>query len=124
MLRLEVPLIVVIGSRLMAVREVLSLAPGAIVELPKAANDELEILINNKPIGMGAAVKVGENFGVRVTYVGNLQDRIKALAGEAAAASETAFAAGAENAGPTDDAAIENVVNEALSASSPTATAA
>lgn len=118
MLRLEVPLIVVIGSRLMAVREVLSLAPGAILELPKPADEELEILINNKPIGMGAAVKVGENFGVRVTYVGNLQDRINALTGAAADGESNS------NVGPADDAAIENVVNEALSAATPTATAA
>jgi flagellar motor switch protein FliN len=78
-LGLEVPLIVEIGSRDLAVKEVMNLAPGAILELPKLADDELEILVNNKPIGVGRAVKVGENFGVRLTYVGDLQQRIKAL---------------------------------------------
>lgn len=77
---LDVPLIVVIGTRDMPVKEVMNLAPGAILELPKLANEELEILINNKPIGLGAAVKVGENFGVKITYVGDVKDRIKALA--------------------------------------------
>ena len=77
---LDVPLIVVIGTRDMAVKEVMNLAPGAILELPKLANEELEILINNKPIGLGAAVKVGENFGVKINYVGDVKDRIKALA--------------------------------------------
>jgi flagellar motor switch protein FliN/FliY len=118
-LRLEVPLIVVIGSRKMAVREVLSLAPGAIVELPKPADDELEILVNNKPIGTGAAVKVGENFGVRVTFVGNLRDRINALAG----ASSDEDSADADDK-PVDDADIENAVNDALSTAAPTANAA
>jgi flagellar motor switch protein FliN/FliY len=80
-LKLEVPLIVVIGSRDMPVKEVMNLAPGAILELPKLADEELEILVNNKPIGMGNAVKVGENFGVRITYVGDLKLRIDALAG-------------------------------------------
>lgn len=83
-LKLEVPLIVVIGSREMAVKEVMNLAPGAILELPKLADEELEILVNNKPVGLGTAVKVGENFGIRVTYVGDLKDRIQALAGAAA----------------------------------------
>lgn len=115
-LKLEVPLIVVIGSRQMAVREVLSLVPGAIVELPKPADAELEILVNNKPIGAGAAVKVGENFGVRVTYVGNLRDRIEALSG--------ATPPGDSGIPATDDASIENVVNEALASAQPTATAA
>jgi flagellar motor switch protein FliN/FliY len=76
---LDVPLIVVIGTREMSVKEVMNFAPGAILELPKLADEELEILINNKPIGLGAAVKVGENFGVRIIYVGDIKDRIAAL---------------------------------------------
>ena len=115
-LKLEVPVIVVIGSRKMAVREVLSLAPGAIVELPKSADDELEILVNNKPIGTGAAVKVGENFGIRITYVGNLRDRIEALADKDGPASAAAA--------PGSDEAIEGVVNEALAGAGATAAAA
>lgn len=76
---LEVPFIVVIASRDLPVKEVMNLVPGAIIELPKLANEELEILVNNKAIGLGNAVKVGENFGIRITYVGNLKDRIRAL---------------------------------------------
>ncbi len=79
-LQLEVPLIVQIAMRIMTVEEVASLMPGAIMELPKPADDELELLVNNKPIGTGTAVKVGENYGLRVTYIGDLQDRIAALA--------------------------------------------
>jgi flagellar motor switch protein FliN/FliY len=78
-LNLEVPLIVVISHRDMPVREVMNLAPGAILELPKAADEDLEVMVNNKPIGAGRAVKVGENFGVRVTYVGDIKQRIEAM---------------------------------------------
>lgn len=78
-LKLEVPVIVVIGSRDMAVKEVMNLAPGAILELPKLADEELEVLVNNKPVGLGTAVKVGENFGIRITYVGDMRHRINAL---------------------------------------------
>lgn len=90
---LEVPLIVVIGSRDMAVKDVMNLAPGAILELPKPADDDLEILVNNKPIGMGTAVKVGENFGVKVTYVGDLSDRIAALGGQTPVSARKSTAA-------------------------------
>lgn len=76
------PLIVEIARRTMAVEDVMTLAPGAIIELPKSSSAELEIMVNNKPVGAGTAVKVGENFGVRVTYVGELEQRIAAL-GEA-----------------------------------------
>jgi flagellar motor switch protein FliN/FliY len=78
-LKLEVPVIVVIASRDMPVKEVMNLAPGAILELPKLADEELEVLVNNKPIGLGTAVKVGENFGIRITFVGDLRHRINAL---------------------------------------------
>lgn len=83
-LKLEVPLIVVLGRRHMPVRDVVSLLPGAIIELTKHADDELEILINNKQVGTGRAVKVGENFGVRVTQIGDAKERIGAM-GEAPA---------------------------------------
>ncbi len=81
-LQLEVPLIVQIAVRTMTVEEVTSLVPGAIIELPKPADDELELLVSNKTIGAGTAVKVGENYGLRVTYIGDLQERITAMANE------------------------------------------
>ena len=78
-LALEVPVIVQIAERIMTVDEVSVIAPGAIIELPKSANDDLEILVNNKTIGTGNAVKVGENYGIRVTFLGDLDDRITAM---------------------------------------------
>jgi flagellar motor switch protein FliN/FliY len=86
-LRLEVPLIVVLGRREMNARDVIALAPGAIIEIPKSAEEELELLVNNKCVGQGRAVKVGENFGIRMSFVGELKDRIEAL-GEAPASTE------------------------------------
>jgi flagellar motor switch protein FliN/FliY len=78
-LQLEVPFIVRLGERTMSLGDVLALAPGAIIELDKTAEEELEILVNNKQIGAGTAVKVGENFGVRITFIGDVRDRILAL---------------------------------------------
>lgn len=78
-LKIEVPVIVQIASRQMRVRDVANLAPGAIIELPKLADEDLEVLVSNEPIGLGTAVKVGENFGIRVTKIGNLEDRIRAM---------------------------------------------
>ena len=79
-LALEVPVIVEISRRTMSVEDVVAMVPGTIIELPKLATDDLEILVNNKPVGMGAAVKVGENFGIRVSYIGDLKQRIAAMA--------------------------------------------
>ena len=68
-----------------------SLAPGAIIELPKPAEDELEVLVNNKTVGTGLAVKVGENFGVRVAFIGDLKQRILALGQPLHAGAELVF---------------------------------
>lgn len=83
-LRLEVPIVVRLGERMMSVEDVLGLAPGAIIELPKNADSELDLLVNNKAIACGVAVKVSENFGLRLTYLGNLAARLEALNAPAA----------------------------------------
>jgi flagellar motor switch protein FliN/FliY len=76
-LELEVPLIVKIASRNMAFREVVDLKHGSIIEFPRSADEQLEILVNNKTVGTGTAVKVGENFGVRVSQIGDVEHCLK-----------------------------------------------
>ena len=78
-LRLHVPVIVQIGRRALPMGDVLSLGPGAIVELSKSAEEELDLLVNNKPVGKGVAVKVGENFGIKITRIGSPADRVAAM---------------------------------------------
>ncbi|TVR99399.1 MAG: flagellar motor switch protein FliN [Phycisphaerales bacterium] len=80
-LKLEVPVVVRLGERTMTLADVVALAPGVILELPKHADEELDLLVNNKAIGCGNAVKVGENFGIRVSFIGDLKDRIEAMGG-------------------------------------------
>lgn len=80
-LKLEVPIIVRLGERHMSVREVTDLVPGAIIEIPKTAEEDLDLLVNNKQVATGQAVKVGENFGIRITFVGDISTRLAALSG-------------------------------------------
>ncbi len=80
---LEVPIIVRLGEREMPVREVLKLVPGSIIELPKSADEELDLMVNNRRIGSGTAVKIGENFGIRISYVGPEIERARAAKGGA-----------------------------------------
>ncbi|MEM9066219.1 MAG: FliM/FliN family flagellar motor C-terminal domain-containing protein [Planctomycetota bacterium] len=82
LLGLEVPIVVRLASRSISLREVLGLTAGAIIELPKNADEELDVFVNNVQIGFGSAVKVGENFGIQLTYVGDLEQRVTAIADE------------------------------------------
>lgn len=78
-LKLRVPVIVRLAERRMSVQEVLGWGPGAIIEMTKNADDDLDLMVNNKQIGQGSAVKIGENFGLRVTAVHEPAERIQAL---------------------------------------------
>lgn len=81
-LKLSVPVIVQVGERHLPMDDVLALGPGAILELTKSSEDELELLVNNKMVGKGVAVKVGENFGIRITSIGSARERAEAIAGK------------------------------------------
>jgi len=78
-LRLEVPVIVKLAERKLSMAEVLRLGMGAIIEFSKSNDEPLELLINNKAIGVGEAVKVGENFGLRITQIGDVRTLIRSL---------------------------------------------
>lgn len=78
-LKLRVPVIVQLGQRKMSLDDVLALGPGAIIELPRQADEPLDLLVNNKPVGQGTAVKVGENFGLRVSAIGTARQRVAAM---------------------------------------------
>ena len=72
-LKIDVPVVVRLAEKQIPLGEVLRLVPGAIVELPKSADAELSLLVNNREIGCGTAVKVGENFGLRLSFIGDLK---------------------------------------------------
>lgn len=78
-LTIEVPIIVRLAARTMLMSDVLRLAPGSVIEFAKNVEEKLDLMINNKCVGAGVAVKVGENFGLRVTHIGPLDETIKAL---------------------------------------------
>jgi flagellar motor switch protein FliN/FliY len=78
-LRLEVPVIVKLAHRKLLLSEVMRLGAGAIIEFSKRNDEPLELMINNKTIGLGETVKIGENFGLRITQIGDVKQLIAAL---------------------------------------------
>lgn len=78
-LRLQVPLVVKLAERKLTFAEVLRLGNGAIIEFSKSSDEPLELLANNKPIALGETVKVGENFGLRITQIGDVKQIIRSL---------------------------------------------
>ena len=80
-LKIRVPLIVQLAARRMDVERIRHISLGLIIEFHKSVEDPLDLLVNNRPIGKGEAVKVGESFGIRVTSVSDAAQRIQSLGG-------------------------------------------
>jgi flagellar motor switch protein FliN/FliY len=80
-LQLEVPVIVQLADRCMEMADVLTLNVGSVIEFDKKFDAELELVVSDRQIGLGHAVKVGENFGLRITRIGTIYDTIRALGG-------------------------------------------
>ena len=78
-LRLSVPVIVKLAQRKLTLAEVLRLGTGAIIEFEKASDQLLELMINNRVIGLGETVKVGENFGLRIMQIGDVKQVIRSM---------------------------------------------
>jgi flagellar motor switch protein FliN len=60
-----------LGSTRMTVRELLSLTPGHIVELNRAAGSPVDLLVNGTLIARGEVVVVDEEFGIRISEIVN-----------------------------------------------------
>ena len=58
-----------IGRTRMTVQELLSLHPGEVVELDRAASAPADLLVNGTLIARGEVVVVDEDFGLRVTEI-------------------------------------------------------
>ncbi len=79
LLTLRVPVVVRLAERPMSVNEILNMCHGTILEFDRTVEQELDLMIGDCVIGSGVAVKVGEHFGLRITHIGNLRDRIRSL---------------------------------------------
>lgn len=65
----EMEVTVELGRTRMTVSNLLSLAPGAVVELDRAAGSPADVLVNGTLIARGEVVVVDEDFGIRITEI-------------------------------------------------------
>lgn len=65
----EMDVTVELGRTRMTVRDLLDLAPGAVLELDRAAGSPADLLVNGRLVARGEVVVVDEDFGLRITEV-------------------------------------------------------
>jgi flagellar motor switch protein FliN/FliY len=76
-LDVSVTLALEVGRARMSVRELLQLAPGAVVELDRHAGEPLDVLVNGVRIARGEVVVVNDKFGIRLTEVVSESERME-----------------------------------------------
>jgi flagellar motor switch protein FliN/FliY len=58
-----------LGRTRMSVRDLLAMAPGAVIELDRVAGGPTDLLVNGRLIARGEVVVIDENFGIRITEI-------------------------------------------------------
>jgi len=78
-LDIPVHLTVELGRTKLAIRNLVQLAQGSIVELDRLAGEPLDVLVNGCLIAQGEVVVVNDKFGIRLTDVIAPEERVRRL---------------------------------------------
>ncbi len=78
-LDIPVQLSVELGRTKIAIKNILQLAQGSVVELDGTAGEAMDIFVNGCLIAQGEVVVVGEKFGIRLTDIITPSERIRKL---------------------------------------------
>jgi flagellar motor switch protein FliN len=69
-----------LGRTRMKVRDILDLAPGAVVELSKPPSEPVDLMVNGVLTAHGEVVVVDDHFAVRITKLLRRGENIQKLA--------------------------------------------
>ncbi len=78
-LDIPVTLSMEVGNTDIAIRNLLQLSQGSVVELDRVAGEPLDVKVNGTLIAHGEVVVVNDKYGIRLTDVISPQERIKRL---------------------------------------------
>ncbi len=79
LLDVELPVSVSFGRAQLALKDVIKLTTGSIVELNRSVSEPVEVIVNNCVIARGEVVVVEGNFGIRIKQVISRQERLRTL---------------------------------------------
>ncbi|HPA48092.1 MAG TPA: FliM/FliN family flagellar motor switch protein [bacterium] len=68
-----------LGSAVRTIREILELGPGSVIELNKLSGEPVDLFVNARNFSRGEVVVIADSFGIRVTDILSVQERIEAL---------------------------------------------
>lgn len=79
LLDVEMPVSVSFGRTQLALKDVIKLSTGSIVELNRTISEPVEVIVNNCVIARGEVVVVEGNYGVRIQQIVSRSDRLRSF---------------------------------------------
>jgi len=79
LLEVDLPVSISFGKTQLAMKEVLKLTTGSIVELNRGVNEPVEVLVNQCLVARGEVVVVEGNYGVRILEIVSRNDRLRSI---------------------------------------------
>jgi flagellar motor switch protein FliN/FliY len=79
LLDVDLPVSISFGKTQLAMRDVIKLTTGSIVELDRTVNEPVDVLVNGSLVARGEVVVVEGNYGVRILEITSRQERMRTL---------------------------------------------
>jgi flagellar motor switch protein FliN/FliY len=79
LLDLSLPVSIELGHTNLPLHEILALQRGSIVEFEKLASEPVDVLVNGKKMAEGEVVVIEKHFGIRITNLIDMNERVKGL---------------------------------------------
>ncbi|WP_143713312.1 flagellar motor switch protein FliN [Candidatus Kryptobacter tengchongensis] len=71
------PVSIELGRTTMLIKDILELDRGSIIELDKLASEPVDVIVNGKKIAEGEVVVIDKHFGIRITNLVAVDERLK-----------------------------------------------
>lgn len=81
LLDIDLPLVVRFGCTDMPLKSLAALGPGSTIDLGRAPDDPVELLVGNRVLAHGEVVVVSGSYGIRILDVVSQRDRLQGLEG-------------------------------------------
>jgi flagellar motor switch protein FliN len=79
LLDIDLPLVVRFGRTELPLRALTRLGPGSIIDLARAPEDPVELLVSNRVVARGEVVIVAGSYGIRILDVVSQRERVRSM---------------------------------------------
>ena len=77
----QLPVSIRFGETEMLLEDVVKLGVGSVIELSSSVDEPVELIVNGKSLARGEVVTIDGLYGVRITEISNVSERIRSING-------------------------------------------